>query len=267
MSITLSEDAAAFNEAIQDPPPEVGKAAPTTVNLMRGLVDPETGEWQSVAIVSEMTGEDEEALDLISTKDNLSYAEYTSALLRRSVTSIGNLRVASDPSVLDNLIIGDRDLLFLGIIRATYGNIRDFRLICPSCKESNEVKVTLDTDFEIEEPKGDARSTREITLKDGSVVSIKYLTGKDAKAVASAGDTTAVQNTEIVTQSVVWDDDRSIQVRRSWSKGLSLADRKTIVRAVLDDQPGPRLEEVNAPCAYCSEDITMVLDWVSLLLG
>ena len=55
MSITLSEDAAAFNEAIQDPPPEVGKAAPTTVNLMRGLVDPETGEWQSVAIVAEMT--------------------------------------------------------------------------------------------------------------------------------------------------------------------------------------------------------------------
>jgi hypothetical protein len=267
MSVNFVEDAASFNEAVQEPPPEVGKAAPTTVNLMRGLVDPETGEWQSVATVVEMTGEDEEALDLLSSKDDLSYADYTSALLRRSVMAIGSTRVSSDPSVLDNLMIGDRDLLFLGVIRATYGNIRDFKLICPSCKESNEVKVNLDTDFEMESPKGDARSTREITLKNGSVVSIKYLTGKDAKAVASSGDTLAVQNTEIVTQSVIWDDDRSIQVRRSWAKSLSLADRKTIVRAVLDDQPGPSLVEVNAPCAYCSEDITMVLDWVSLLLG
>ena len=267
MSLNLAEDADTFNEAIQEPPPEVGKAAPTAVSLMRGLVDPETGEWQSVATVSEMTGEDEEALDLLATKDDLSYADYTSALLKRSVTSIGNIRVSSDPSVLDNLIIGDRDLLFLGIIRATYGNIRDFKLVCPSCKESNEVKVNLDTDFEVDEPKGDPRATRAVTLKNSSVVNIRYLTGKDAKAVASSGDTSSVQNTEIVTHSVVWDDDRSMQVRREWAKGLSLADRKTIVQAVLGDQPGPRLEEVNAPCAYCSEDITMVLDWVSLLFG
>ena len=107
----------------------------------------------------------------------------------------------------------------------------------------------------------------QLTLKNGSVVSIKYLTGKDANTVASAGDTPAVQNTELVTMSGVCDDERSLQVRREWAKSLSLADRKNIVRAVLDDQPGPRLEEVNAPCAYCSEDITMVLDWVSLLLG
>ena len=63
------------------------------------------------------------------------------------------------------------------------------------------------------------------------------------------------------------DDERTLLVRKKWAKALSLADRRTIVKAVLGDQPGPRLEEVNAPCAYCSKEISMVLDWVSLLFG
>tara|TARA_B110001454_G_scaffold93052_1_gene88696 strand:- start:828 stop:1601 length:774 start_codon:yes stop_codon:yes gene_type:complete len=256
-----------FNEALEEDPPKVGKPAPTTVKLMCGLQNPSTGEWQDQATVAEMTGEDEEELDRLTTKDNLSYADYTSALLRRAVTSIGDTTVADDSSVLDNLIIGDRDLLFMGVIRATYGNIRSFSVVCPKCEEKNEVKVNLDTDFEMDQPKSDPRETRTITLRNGDTVDIKYLTGGDASSIASSGSTPAVQNTEIVVHSVVWGDDRSLAVRRQWAKSLSLADRKVIVNAVLDDQPGPRLEEVNAPCAYCSENIAMVLDWVSLLFG
>ncbi len=267
MSLELSEQAEVFNEAIADDPPEMGKPAPTTVKLLCGLWDTETGKWQDQAIVSEMTGEDEEELDRLTTQDNLSYADYTSALLRRAVTSVGGIQVADNPSVLDNLIIGDRDLLFMGVIRATYGNIRSFSVVCPDCEEKNEIKVNLDEDFEMDNPKSDPRETRTVTLRNGNTVKIKYLTGGDASSIASSGDTPAVQNTEIVVHSVVWDDDRSLAVRKEWAKALSLADRKVIVKAVLDDQPGPRLEEVNAPCAYCSKDISMVLDWVSLLFG
>ena len=92
-----------------------------------------------------------------------------------------------------------------------------------------------------------------------NTIKVKYLTGRDASAIAASGDTPAVQNTEIVVHSVVWDDDRSLAVRKKWAKALSLADRKVIVKAVLDDQPGPRLEEVNAPCAYCSKEISIRL--------
>ena len=267
MSLKLSEQAEGFNEAIADAPPEVGKPAPTTVKLLCGLRNTETGEWQDEAVVAEMTGEDEEELDRLTTQDNLSYADYTSALLRRAVTSIGDVTVADDPSVLDTLIIGDRDLLFMGVIRATYGNIRSFSVVCPACDEKNDIQVNLDTDFELDNPKSDPRETRTITLRNGDTVEIRYLSGGDASAIAASGDTPAVQNTEIVVHSVVWPDERSLEVRKRWAKALSLADRKTIVKAVLDDQPGPRLEEVNAPCAYCSEDIAMVLDWVSLLFG
>ena len=66
MSTELAEKAAEVNKAIQDPVPKVGAAAPEKVSLMRGLPDPETGEWQDVATVTEMTGEDEEALEALA---------------------------------------------------------------------------------------------------------------------------------------------------------------------------------------------------------
>jgi hypothetical protein len=268
MSTDLADKAAEINLAIQDPVPTVGVAAPEAVTLMRGLPDPETGEWQNVATVTEMTGEDEEALDRLSTKTkDLSYADYTSALLLRAVTSIGTLQMKDDPSLIDNLIIGDRDLLFLGVIRATYGNIRTFWVLCPHCNEKNEVRVNLDEDFTMVEPTGDLTVLREVVLKDGTSVKIRYLTGKDAKEIAALGETPAVQNTSIIAHSVVWDDNRAMVVKEQWAKGLSLADRKVLVNTVLDDQPGPSLEEVNAQCAYCDDDITMVLDWVSLLFS
>ncbi len=268
MSTDLAEKAEEVNAAIQDPVPEVGVAAPERVNLMRGVPDPETGEWQDVAIVEEMTGEDEEALDRLSAKSkDLSYADYTSALLARAVTSIGTLKVEDDPSVLDNLIIGDRDLLFLGVIKATYGNVRTFWVMCPHCDEKNEVRVNLDEDFSMVEPAGDLTVLREVVLKNGTSVKIRYLTGKDAKEIAAYSDAPSAQNTAIIVRSVSWDDDRSTGVKERWAKELSLADRKVIVHTVLDDQPGPSLEEVNAQCAYCDDDITMVLHWVSLLFS
>ena len=268
MSTELVDKAAEVNAAIQDPTPTVGTAAPERVSLMRGLPDPETGEWQNVAIVTEMTGEDEEALDRLSTKSkDLSYADYTSALLARAVTSIGSLGVKDNPSILDNLVIGDRDLLFLGVIKATYGNVRTFWVMCPHCNEKNEVRVNLDEDFSMVDPVGDMTVLREVVLKDGTSVKIRYLTGNDAKGIATSGSSSSAQNTAIIAHSVSWDDDRSMGVKEKWAKSLSLADRKVIVNTVLDDQPGPSLEEVNAQCAYCDDDITMVLDWVSLLFS
>jgi hypothetical protein len=266
MSLELAAQADEFNEAIKEPPPEVGKAAPTIVSLIRGVVDPDTGEWQTTATVREMTGEDEEELARLSDKDDLSYADYTSALLSRAVERIGTHWVAPDPSILDYLIIGDRDLLFLGVIKATYGNRRTFTVLCPQCSTKNDVRVDLDKDFPVKSPINDPRKTKSVKLKGGQVVRVKIPTGRDAKAIAGA-ETLAKQNTEIVTQCVVWDDDRTEPVRRQWAREISVADRRTIVDAVLEDQPGPSLEEVKAPCANCDDEITMVLDWASLLFS
>ena len=267
MSVSLAAQANDINEAIRDDPPEVGEAAPTTVSLLRGIIDPESGEWQQTATVREMTGEDEEELARLSTIDDISYADYTSALLRRSVVSVGTQTLKDNPDVLDNLIIGDRDLLFLGVVKATYGNIRDFTVTCGHCTKINEVQVNLDDAFPVTSAKSSLTEPRVVIFKDGTEVKIKYLTGKDAQIIAEASDNPAQQNTAIVSRAVVWDDDRSEMVKNQWSKGLSLADRKLVIDTVLNDQPGPTLEEVEAPCGHCDEKITMLLDWASLLFG
>ncbi len=267
MSVSLAAQADDINEVINDEPPEVGEAAPTTVSLLRGIIDPESGEWQQTATVREMTGEDEEELARLSTIDDISYADYTSALLRRSVVSVGTQTLKDNPDVLDNLIISDRDLLFLGVVKATYGNIRDFTVTCGHCTKINEVQVNLDEDFPVTSAKSSLTEPRVVIFKDGTEVKIKYLTGKDAQIIAEASDNPAQQNTAIVSRAVVWDDDRSEMVKNQWSKGLSLADRKLVIDTVLNDQPGPTLEEVEAPCGHCDEKITMLLDWASLLFG
>ena len=265
MSEDVAADVASVNEAIKDKPPEVSDAAPTTVKLLRGVLSTDTGKWQKTATVREMTGEDEEELARLSTNDDLTYAEYTSALLRRAVLSIGSQNTSDNPTMIDDLLIGDRDLLFLGVIKATYGNIRDFSVTCGACSSTNDVQVDLDKDFPITEAKGSLTKTRSITMKDGTEIQIKYLTGKDAQHIASAGETMAEQTTAIVANSVVWDDDRTLAVKEQWAKAISIADRKKIVNTVLDDQPGPSMEEVEAPCAHCDEPIVMMLDWASLL--
>ena len=267
MSLELAAQAKDLEEALQEPPPEVGKAAPTTVELIRGVVDVDTGEWQTNATVREMTGEDEEELARLSTRENLSYAEYTSVLLSRAVENIGALRVSEDPSVLDNLIVGDRDLLFLGVVKATYGNVRTFVVTCPACEGSSDVLVNLDKDFPVKQPVNDPRKTRPVTLRDGRPIQVRYPTGKDAQAIAASGDTLAAQNTAIIVQCVVWDDDRTDVVKKQWARELSIADRRLLVSAIVDSQPGPTLEEVEAPCAHCDETVTMVLDWAYLLFG
>jgi hypothetical protein len=267
MSLSLAAQADDINEAVHEEPPEVGEAAPTTVSLLRGVIDPESGEWQQIAIVREMTGEDEEELARLSNLKDLSYSEYTSALLRRAVVSIGTQTINHHPDTLDNLIIGDRDLLFLGVVKATYGNIREFSVNCGACNKINDVSVNLDDDFPVTSSKSSITEPRVVTFKDGTEVKVKYLTGKDAQIIAEASDNPAEQNTAIVVRAVVWDDDRSESIKIQWSKGLSLADRKLVIDTVLDDQPGPTLEEVEAPCGHCDEKITMLLDWASLLFG
>ena len=267
MSLSLAAQADEFNEAIKDSPPEVGEAAPTTVSLLRGIIDPDSGEWQDIAVVREMTGEDEEELARLSTKENVTYADYTTALLSRAVLSIGTQSIKGNQSVLDSLIIGDRDLLFLGVIKATYGNVRSFSVTCGHCSKSNDVRVNLDEDIPIQQPKGSLTEARVVELKDGTEVKVKYLTGKDAQTIAALEGNAAEQNTAIVAHAVIWDDDRSDKVKTQWSRSLSLADRRVLIDTVLEDQPGPTLEEVEAPCGHCDEKITMLLDWASLLLG
>jgi len=265
MSEISQAQATAANEAIQDPAPRISPAPVTNVSLMRGVKGFE--DWETDAVIRELNGEDEEAIASLTSKEGLVYSDYMSALLKRAVVSIGDTKVKDNPSIIDNLIIGDRDLLFVGAMKATYGRFREMEVTCGNCGSTNFVTLNLDEDFKFERPNKDFTKPLTVELRDGSTVRINYPTGGDSAYVAKKSKTIAEQNTLMIARCTEWDNDISIEEKEHWAKNLGVSDRNKLVRALTSNPPGPKMEEVKTQCAKCQEDLIIVMDWVSLLFG
>ena len=265
--MSTKQDAVALNEAIQDKLPEIATPESTSVRLMRGLIDPASGDWQMEAQVREMTGADEEYLSRIEAKPNVTYAEYMSALLKRATLSVGTIDITSNSDALDNLIIGDRDALFLGIVKCTYGLERTFHTRCTSCEQKNDITINLDDDFPYEKPDIDLRKPIPVTLRNGSVVNLRLPTGADSSYVANKATSPANQSTLMIARCTVWGDENRPANIEEWARNLSIVDRNLLVKTLTDLNVGPKIGEVNVHCAHCQESIRIVVDWISLLLG
>ncbi len=265
MAEDLASVANQVNQSIADPVPEVAAPPPTSVDLIRGVVNPATGEWENTAVVREMTGEDEEALAALDAREDLSYGDYLVNLLQRCVVSIGGQEVAKTPHIVDDLLIGDRDLLFLAVIRATYGTSRKIEMICGGCREHNDVVLQLDDDFPISDVEVDTTKKIAVQLKNGKTVEFNYPTAGDSRYALKKAKTTAEQNTLIIARCADVNMDRIS--RENWAKKLSISDRSNIVKALTSTQPGPRMEEVKTQCAHCNAEMVVAVDWVSLLFG
>jgi len=117
----------AANEALSDPAPRISNAPVTEVLLMRGVL--RDSQWLQESVIRELNGEDEEAIASLTSKNELVYSDYMTALLKRAVVSIGNVQMSDDPTMVDDLLIGDRDLLFIGAMKATYGRFREMEVL------------------------------------------------------------------------------------------------------------------------------------------
>jgi hypothetical protein len=265
MSESLTSLAGAANSAIADEVPSIDKSPDTSVKLLRGLLNPETLTWETTAEVKEITGEDEEVLASLDSKEDLSYSDYLNELLKRAVISIGSLSIAKNPHLIDDLLIGDRDLLFLGVVRAAYGRAREMQLTCGTCQKDNDVTIDLIDDFKVETNNVDLTQPISVVLKNGEEVLFSYPTSGDGRYASKKGKTVAEQNTLIIARCLIDSMDRDS--RESWAKKLNIADRKKITKAITSVQPGPRMGEVETQCAHCDTNLTVVIDWVSLLFG
>lgn len=263
----LVEQAQSVNAAIKDDVPTIGRPEPTYVDLIRGVMDSTSGTWQTVAEVRELTGDDEEFLASLENDKNMTYARYMNSLVARATIRIGAIDVLNSPVIIQELITGDRDLLFLGIVRATYGPERTFPRNCISCGKQNDVTISLTEDFPVTKPDIDVHSPISVKLKNGDVLDVRIPTGADTLHVAKASSNSAEQTTLLISRCVIWKDGKGPKDAIRWAKNLSLADRNTISKAILGIEIGPRMREVKTQCAYCQDDMIIAIDWVSLLLG
>lgn len=263
----LQEDAQAFNSALKEEVPSIGKPESLSVELQRGLMDKVSGTWQTSAEVRELTGEDEEFLASLESDKTMTYAKYMNTLAARATVRIGSIQVNGSQEVIQELIASDRDILFLGIVRATYGPERTFNRLCDSCGKQNDVTINLIEDFPIKDPNVDLQTPLNIELRKGKTIKMRFPTGADNIFISKKGTTTAEQSTLLIASCTIWDDGKGPDDPVKWAKSLSLADRNKIVKALLSLELGPQMREVNTQCAHCEETMNIVIDWVSLLLG
>jgi hypothetical protein len=256
----ISTQADALNKALEDDIPKMKPAPQPVVELIRGILNKETDVWETSALVRELNGFDEEAIASIDSR-KMVYPEFMSFLLKRAVVKIGTIEVSENPAVIDQLIIGDRDLLFLGVIEATYGKTREYQVTCRACNSSNDVFVSMD-EFKRKEATFNVRENLTVELSNGTSVSLRLPVGFDSQHVAKKAKTTAEQNTLMISRCIV-----GVSNPEEWSRNLNLKDRALVIKTLMDNQPGPEIGEVNAQCATCGEDLNLVLDWASLLFS
>jgi hypothetical protein len=260
------QDAAAIAAAIADPVPRIVATPNTTLELVCGVFNEATKEWETTAVVKELTGEDEEALAALDANDDLLYAQYMAALLKRSVVTVGNIKVSENPNIIDELILGDRDSLFLATVRATYGENREYEIKCPHCTQSNDVLIEM-SGFPVKKPKHNPQEPIVVTLRNGTKQKFRLVSGKDSQIVGKKAKSIPEQNTILISRCAVWDDDNKPNDVEKWAKSLGMKDRAAIIDKLLEAQPGPEIKEVEAHCAHCEKPFPIALNWASLLFG
>lgn len=257
-----------INEAATEPIPYMQRPLSNQIELLRGLQETVDGTtmWHSVATVKELTGSDEEYLASIESKDGLTYTEYMSAILERAVVSIGDLSIKDIKGVVNKLILPDRDMLFLGVLRSTYGTEREIRAMCAKCGAMNDIVIDLDDDFPIKRPDFDIKQPIEVTV--GTVTyKLRPPNGEDTIEAQKLSKTDAELNTVMLSRCAVFEDNAPSDTLE-WARNLNVNTRRKLINSLLDlDELGPSLEGVDTHCADCGTAMPILLDWVSLLLS
>lgn len=255
-----------INAAIEDKVPSMGEAPDLVVELIRGLYDSDKDVWHTTAEIRELNGEDEEYLAAIQKKKGLLYAEYMNALLSKAVVRIGSLDIngSRGEALVSKLMMADRDLLYLNIVKATYGNEREVKVICSECKTMNDVTLELDKDFPITYPDFDIRQGIEVEISSGTV-HLRLPNAEDTVEVNKGTKTDAEVNTAMLARCTIWPKGKAPDNPLRWARSLGMADRRKLVNALLNVEIGPKMEEVNTQCASCDKEMPLLLDWVSLL--
>lgn len=221
------------------------------------------------AEVRELTGADEEA---ITKARSGGVGTFITTLLACGTVSVGD--EASGPTVLDNLLLGDRDMLLLEIRRATYGEeIVWERYSCPWCGEEFRLAVTLD-EIPIRSLEDPSQRIFEVELRRGRKAFVRLPVGSDQKAILAVVDraTESEQNTLLLSRcliSVVEADgsENAVTGNPEFARSLGIVDRKSILDAIEEKQPGPQYNDVKFLHDSCGKEVPLMISAGDLFQG
>ena len=237
-------------------PAQITPPSDTSVRLPSGYVTP-SGEVIKVAEVRELNGRDEEALGRVS-----GYSRVFNTLISRAVVSVGN--TPANDALLDNLLVGDRDALLLGIYKATFGAEADLVAACAQCADVKTVTVNVDEDIRVKEL-ADPIADSTFTVESKSHTYLVTLpTGVTQKEILNAEDKSSAEMTSVLLENTVLEIDGRSVVSPAQVKNIGLLDRRKIVQEIADRSPGPKFEAVKVSCPDCGGEVVVPITFGAL---
>jgi len=262
---TIIDDPDKINAIARDvtkpPVPMMPSLPADTVTLPGGFLD-QDGRLHTEVRIREINGSDEEAMARELRSPTVNVPKVVDLILKRCVLGVGDLE--STPRLLGQMLTGDRAALMLAIRVLTFGNdweVPDFP--CRECGKTFGCIVELDSSIEIKKMDNPMVQDIEVTLRNGHLALVHMLTGDVQLEMVGDGNRTGPEEATIAI-------DRSIRsldgnpVMGHIAQKMSMADRRKIVEAMADGQPGPRMEEVMVTCTECGREAGYQISLVDL---
>lgn len=234
------------------PPVEPAKIIPpfdNVVVLPSGYVSPD-GVLHTEVEVRELNGTDEEALSKIDT-----LVKMWSTILTRGVVKIGGVPV--NEGMLDDLLIGDRDALILGIYKATFGNLSNIEAFCTGCKDYKTVQFGIDADLKVKllpDPIQN-RTFKVYGTKNEYLVTLP--TGIVAKQIGIDPNKTEAEIKSIMLENCILEINDQPVISKLQIKSLGIADRSKIFIELMNRAPGPQFEDITIDCPDCGGKVVV----------
>jgi len=225
--------------------------------LVRGL---DASQVEYDAEVRELTGLDEEYIDRVRSGRPDKFIE---AIIERGTVALGDSPTSK--ALIGDLLLGDAELLFLEIRRATYGDEIEYeRVTCPQCGEVLDVVIDLD-DIPVARLENSADRFFDVELRKGKVAHCRLPRFGDLVADLSNDSLNEAERKTIllsrVTLSVTDANGNTAPVGGSLeaARALGTADREKIITALGERKVGPKYNEVKFTHETCGEEVPFPL--------
>jgi len=238
--------------AAADPMPLMSAPPSNVVPLPGGYIDSD-GVLHTEVRIREINGSDEEAMARELLNPNVNIPKVVDLLLKRTVLSVGLIDNPVQTGVLAKMLTGDRAAVIMGVRTLTFGTdweVPDFP--CKFCGQTFGCIVELDS-IPIKKLDDPTEQEIDVELRHDRIARMRLLTGAVQLEMVGDGKRTAPEEvTTIIDRCLVSLDGQP--VRTPMGKKMSMADRRKIVQAMADSQPGPRMEEVGVTCTECGRE-------------
>jgi hypothetical protein len=237
------------------------KDPPTNVVILPGGYIDADGALHREVRVREINGADEEVLARELRVPTLNIPRVVDIILKRCVEAVGTIDPVT-PMVLTSMLTGDRSFLMLSIRILTFGNdweVPDFP--CRFCGETFGTIVELNS-IPLKELDNHRVQDIEVPLRHDHTATVALMNGAVQLEMTAEDRTAAEQQTIAIDRCLRAIDGQPPAGPVALRMGM--ADRRKIIEALADGQPGPRMEEVGVQCTKCGREGDYTLSLIDL---